>query len=341
MKQKVRGWHVITAAVLLIIIFIAAVWLLKKPSAVVVKIDQYAITQDHLALYENDCRAEVTSYFYREYQLDPNTEGFWTTAVDGEIPEEVLKQKALERLYRDTVERIEAFRYGIPADITLKDISESLEKENAGRQSSPTPSFGPSQYGLREYISRTQMEVRDQLKEILLEDTLKPTDKQLRDVYDNADPAMFDKGCNAKVGIYMFYGMKAGEYPDGLEPLWEYVEQGVAQGKSPAAIIFEIKERSDITIEYEEVEYDTADLPRDNQEIAWLAEETRYMDIGQTTGVLDYGASRGILAVLDKTGYGHTEYEDSITLLRNLWLEQAYPDYIRQCMDRYGYSVEK
>lgn len=338
MKQKVRGWHLITAAALLIAIFTAAVWLIKKPSSAVMKIDKYAITQDHLALYENDFRAEVASYFYREYQLDPNAAGFWTTEAGGETPEAILRQKALERLYRDTVERIEASGYGIPADITLAKIRKSLESENAGRQSSPAPPYGPDQYGLREYISRTQMEVRDKLKERLLEGALKPTDGQLKEVYANADPSLFDQGCHAKIGIYMFYGMKAGEYPDGLEAVWNYVEHGLAQGKPPGAIIAEATAQSDIRIEYEEVDYDTADMPRDNQELAWLADETRYLDIGQTTGVLDYGASQGILTVLDKTSYGRAEYEDSVTLVKNLWLDQAYPAYIRERMDSYGYS---
>lgn len=339
MKQKVHRWNVIMGIVLMMALFIAGLWLFKKPSAVIMKIENYSITQDHLALYENEFRAEVASYFYREYQLNPNKEDFWGTAAGGEKPAEVLKQKAMNRLVHDTVERIAAAQQGISADITLKDIIASLEQENADRQSSSGLSYGPGQYGLMEYISRTQMEVRDGLKEKLLEDTLRPTDEQLKEVYDSADPALFDQGCKAKVGIYMFYGMTAGEYPEELKPVWDFVAQGLTLGASPADILAEANRLSKVRIEYEEVEYDTAEMARDNREMAWLADQTHHMEPGETSGVLDYGTSQGILTVLDKSDYGSAKYEDSMTLLRNLWLEQAYQGYINELMGNYGYPV--
>ncbi|WP_313577445.1 hypothetical protein [Lacrimispora sp.] len=113
MKKKARRWNLIMGTVVFIALFMAGIWWLKGPSHEVLKVGSYTITQDHLALYENDCRAEVTSYFYNKYQLDPNENGFWETKIQGEVPGEVLKQKAMERLYRDTVERLKASRYGI------------------------------------------------------------------------------------------------------------------------------------------------------------------------------------------------------------------------------------
>lgn len=341
MKARVHRRNVIMGVVVIAALLMAGVWLYKKPSAVVMKIDNYAITEEHLALYENEFRAEVTSYFYREYQLNPNKEDFWETEAGGEKPREVLREKAMNSLVYDTVERIIASRNGISADITLKDIMASHEQENRLRQSSSAVSYGPGQYGLMEYISRTQMEVRDQLKEKLLAEILSPTEEQLQAVYDNADPSLFDKGHKARVGIYMFYGMTAGVYPEELKPVWEYIQAGLAQGMPPADIMAGVRELSEAGIEYEEVEYDTAELPRDNQEMAWLAEQTWEMTAGDVSKVLDYGASQGILTVLDKSDYGTAGVEESAMLLRNLWLEEAYPGYIRQCMDSYGYPAAK
>ncbi|MFV0241672.1 MAG: hypothetical protein ACK5H4_16750, partial [Lacrimispora sphenoides] len=250
MKQKARRWNVIMGTVVFIALFMAGIWWLKGPSHEVLKVGSYTITQDHLALYENDCRAEVTSYFYNKYQLDPNENGFWETKIQGEVPGEVLKQKAMERLYRDTVERLKASQYGIPADITLKDIKRSLEEENKKRQSSQSVSYGPGQYGLMEYISRTQMEVRDELKGKLIEEKLKPSGDQLKELYASADPTLFDKGGRARIGIYMYYGMKAGEYPEELKKVWSFVEKGFAEEKEPADIVKEINEVSEVKIEY-------------------------------------------------------------------------------------------
>ena len=339
MKQKAARWKVIMGTALVLVLFGAGILWLKRPSYEVMKIGRSTITQDHLALYENDCRAQVASDFYNKYQLDPNKDGFWETQVHGETPKEVLRQMAMDRLVRDTVERVKASQYGISADITLKDLKRSLEKENKKRQSSEGISYGPGQYGLMEYISRTQMEVRDELKGKLMEERLKPSQEQLKELYDDADPSLFDKGCRARIGIYMYYGMKAGEYPEELKKVWSFVEKELAERKEPGDIIHGLNQWPEARIEYEEVEYDTSDFPRDNQEMAWLAEQTRFMEPGQSSGVLDYGASQGILQVLDKHDYGRAGYEESVTLLRNMWLEKAYEEYIKQCMEEYGYAV--
>lgn len=342
MKQKVRRWNrvmgTVLIMVLIMVLFLAGVWWLKKPSYGVFNMKNYTITQDHLAIYEKECRAEVTSHFYNQYHLDPNEEGFWETEIHGENPKEILKEKAVDLLAFHTAERMKASEYGIPVDITLREIKKSLEEENRKRQSLSV-SHGPGQYGLMEYISRTQMETRDRLKEKLIGRTLNPSEEQLKEVYERADPALFDKGCKARVGIYMFYGGKAGEHPQELKNVWDFVEKGFAAGKEPEDILQGIREWSQVPIEYEEVEYDAAEFPRDNQEMAWLAQQTRSMLPGQTSGVLDYGASQGILKVLEKQDYGRAGYEESKNLLKNLWLEKAYPEYIKQCMEAYGYSA--
>ena len=59
------------------------------------------------------------------------------------------------------------------------------------------------------------------------------------------------------------------------------------------------------------------------------------MSAGQYSDCLDYGASQGILKVLDKTDYGKASFEEAETLLTNLWINENYPRYLDQCMDTY------
>lgn len=313
----------------------AGFWLHKRTDKTVMRIGTYAISQEHLALYEEDLRAKVSSYFYQTYQQDPNEEGFWDMSFEGEVPSEVLREEALHALLSDTVERIEAAKFGIDVDITLDDIRKSLKEENERRSDPGQISYGPETYGLMEYISKMQMETRDALKEKLLETSLKPTKEQLLTLYDNSDPSYFDRGCKARVGIYMYYGMKVGEYPPELALVWDFVSGELDKGTESEAVIQEAGERFSVPIEYEEVEYDTNQMPRDNEQLAWLAEETKDMEAGQYSGVLDYGASQGILKVLDKTDYGRASFEESETLLTNLWINENYPNYIEQCMEAY------
>ncbi len=330
----------IGAVILVILVLVgigtgAGFWLHGKKDKPVMRIGTYAVPQEHLALYETDLRAKVSSYFYNTYHQDPNEEGFWEKTFHGESPSVVLREEAMNALLQDTVERMEAVNYGIAADITLDEIKKSLEIENKRRAEPGQITYGPETYGLMEYISRTQMEVRDALKEKLLETELKPTKEQLREVYDNTDPSYFDRGCKARVGIYMYYGMKVGEFPEELALAWKLVKEEVEKGTEPEAILEAVRAGCSASIEYEEVEYDTSQMPRDNERLAWLADQTRELSPGQCSGVVDYGTSQGMFWVLDKTDYGKAGFEESEPLLINLWINENYPKYLNQRMDAY------
>lgn len=344
MRQKVSRWNkkiVITAAAAVIAVTAAAgIWLMKGREEPVLKLGDHAISQEHLELYENDLRAQVTSYFYNQYQADPNEEGFWEMSFDGEVPGDMLRKEAMDQLVYDTVERIEASERGLDIEITLGDIKKSLEQTNKARKDPDSISYGPSQYGLEEYISRTQMEAQDYLMEKLLKEELVPTEEELQAVYEAQDPAMFDKGSKATVGIFMYYGMKVGEYPEELKEVWQFIQAGLEEGKDPEQLLDEANSRFQTQIAYDVAEYDTEDLPRDNQEISWLVEQTRDMETGQVSQVLDYGPSQGVLKILEKTDYGTFAFEESRAFLTNLWLQDSYPAYIRQCAESYGYTFE-
>ena len=78
----------------------AGIWLYKKTDKPVMRIGNYAITQEHLALYQDDLRAKVSSYFYQTYQQDPNEKGFWDSTIGGETPSQVLRQRRSMRCLR-------------------------------------------------------------------------------------------------------------------------------------------------------------------------------------------------------------------------------------------------
>lgn len=99
----------------------SGIWLYKKADKPVMRIGNYAITREHLALYQDNLRAKVSSYFYQTYQQDPNEKDSGTARL-GETPSQVLRTEAVNALFTDTVERIEAARYEIEVDITLDDI---------------------------------------------------------------------------------------------------------------------------------------------------------------------------------------------------------------------------
>lgn len=338
MKQKARRWKFIigiTGIIGILILVCAGIRLMRKPSDTVGTIGSYPITEDHLALYEEDCRARVTAYFYNKYQQDPNVEGFWDMEFEGEVPSRMLREEAWEKLSRDTVERIEARKHGIRTDITLKEIEKSLTEENERRRKAGEVVYGPDQYGMLEYLSKTQMDVQNSLKDKLLEGELKPSEEQLQTVYEEADPALFHKGCRAEVGIYMYYGMQSGRYPKELETVWPYVKEEIRRETEPEVIVEAVARLYGVEIRYDEAEYDTDSMPRDNQALMWLAEQTQEMQPGECSDAVDFEASQGVLKMLEKDDYGMAGFEEVKTLLVNMWLDEEYPAYLERCLEEY------
>lgn len=338
MKRKVSRWYVLAGACLVGAVILILAVMFKKTSDTVFTVEGYAITEDHLALYEEDCRAAVTSYYYQTYGEDPNEKGFWEKELDGMTPAEKLRETALDELWTDTVERIEAKKHGIQVPVTLKEIEAALLEENKKRSDTSAVSYGPSQYGLAEYISKTQMKAEDALKEALLKTELVPSEEDLGQLYDSTDKSLFQKGFRAKTRLYLYYGMKVGEYPEELKEIWPLVTAWDAQGMAPDAITEQIKKQYGIDLECEEVEYATDSMPRDNQEIAWLVENTQGKEEGWISEPLNYGVSQAVLKILEMEDYGTADLSEVQDYLVNLWVNQKYPEYLKERMNAYRYS---
>ena len=53
---------------------------------------------------------------------------------------------------------------------------------------------------------------------------------------------------------------------------------------------------------------------------------------------LEYGASQELIKVIDMEDYGTVSWEEAQGMLTSLWLEEAYPAYLRGRAEDYGYQ---
>ncbi|MDO4296396.1 MAG: hypothetical protein Q4D90_09610, partial [bacterium] len=311
----------------------------EAKSETVLELGGYAITEEHLALYEQDNRAAITSYYYQNYGLDSNAADFWETEVDGETPAQKLREQAMDEVALDTVERIEAVEHGISTPVTLEEIKEAMEEENEKRQTASVV-YGISEYGLMEYISRTKMDTENALMEVLLEDELAPTDEELQSVYEAMDPLYFDKGFQAKVGVYMYHGVKVGEYPSILSDVWELVYEEISNGSTSSEILNKVKESFDIELSFDEVEFDSNEIGKDNDQMDWLLEQVRGKEVGWISTPLNYQASQGVLHLYEMESDGVAEWREAKPLLTNFWIQQEYPKYLQEKLEELGYPKQ-
>lgn len=95
-------------------------------------IDGYGVTEEEFLLFLSGQKAVTANHFWVEYQVQPDAD-FWTTPVNGEIPIEYAKQRALEELITAKETMILAAEREILPYQSYDELLEEMESENADR----------------------------------------------------------------------------------------------------------------------------------------------------------------------------------------------------------------
>ncbi len=77
-------------------------------------VDGYGVTEEKFLLLLRDQKAAASHYFWTQYQVQPDA-GFWTAAVNGEMPLAYAKGRALDALVTAKITLILAAERGILA----------------------------------------------------------------------------------------------------------------------------------------------------------------------------------------------------------------------------------
>jgi len=123
---------------------------------------------DNIALYINDepikisemefwislSKAEVYSYFFREYNVDYSPD-FWMDRFGGESPMEMLKNVAMQRLVKSKVQQLLARDLGVIEIIDYDELMAEKHRVNQKRkmsQANGEPIYGPIQFSSHTYF---------------------------------------------------------------------------------------------------------------------------------------------------------------------------------------------
>jgi len=151
-------------------------------TSVIAWANQYPISNaefEHWMLLQ---RAAVHNYFFNKYHI-ADSEDFWETEAEGESPLEMLKEMALDKAVRCKVQQIMALEKGIVEHIDFDQMMLEMQEENLKRKTKIEK--GEVVYGAKHYTERTYFahefdKMVIQLKTALLEEELKPSEKELK-----------------------------------------------------------------------------------------------------------------------------------------------------------------
>lgn len=165
----------------------------KKPEIVAwVNIEPIAKSElNHWMLLE---KANVYNYFYRTYGVN-DSDTFWTQKLGSEIPLEMLKEQALEKVKRCKIQQHLALEKGIIKTTNFDEIVGDMESVNAERKQkveNGEPIYGPLQFTSRTFFFHVFDKMVIELKNELAKNELKPSNEELMQMQKNSGQDSID-----------------------------------------------------------------------------------------------------------------------------------------------------
>lgn len=161
----------------------------KNDTNVIAWVNQYPVSNAEFKHWMLLQRAEVHNYFYNKYQL-ADSEDFWETEKEGQSPLEKLKEMALEKAARCKVQQVMALKKGIVDNIDFDQMMVEMQEENLQRKKKIERGevvYGAKRYTPRTYFAHEFDKMVIQLKTALVNDELRPSEKDIKALIENDD----------------------------------------------------------------------------------------------------------------------------------------------------------
>jgi hypothetical protein len=286
-------------------------------------------------------RASVIDYFKQEYGAELG-KNFWYTAYRGEVPADMLKERALEEAVKSRIQLGLAKAYGIIDETTHAYFLSEMEKENARRSAAVRagqPVYGPSRFNESTFKDYYISKILIQLKEKMAGDVLAATDAELRDHYDRIKGDLFRKEDNVRFyKITVSYTEKGQDGGNDAKPKAEEtiraVKRRLEQGESvqeaarqqqnvngsPGILLSEERFNQETARNYFTSEPELYGILADSAESGRVS-----------TVVDDRQAGRYVLAVIiSNDPGGYKSYEEQEGNVRKHYTDSRFDDYLNK-----------
>lgn len=198
-KKVVKNKRIVILVSILVMVLAAVTSLIiynsKKSVAneTVVTINGEAVSTEEFRQVMSGLKANAFSYFVQKYGAK-DSEKFWTTSYNGEIPMVKLKEKTLDKLKNIKIEQILMKENGIVKDISYAGFFKDFKDENERRKKAvenKEPIYGPTQYDEKSYYDILQGNRIEVLKNKLSSKELFVSDSEIKKFYEENKENLF------------------------------------------------------------------------------------------------------------------------------------------------------
>jgi len=284
-------------------------------------------------------RAAVIEYF-RKKGLATVDKRFWHTRFGGEVPIDVLKNRALQAVVKERVELALAKSVGLIADTSDEDLMREKAEENERRAKAVRngePIYGPVKLDTGMFMAYYFSNLTIWLKDKLAQTKLAATDEQLRSYYDSIKELRFKREDTLDFALVSVSYLgedgsgASGKKRQAQEALTAIRERIVRDEDLDAAV-------ADIRKEYPDLEAVVARRTFSPGNARTYARYEPALFQALTSQPADRPVSEAIdessngslavFRVLDRREGGYDRFEDRAENVRNLYIDQAFEAYV-------------
>ncbi len=281
------------------------------------------VYDDEVVMYAASIKASVSAEFCAEHGLSEVGGDFWTTSYDGETPLDELVERTLDEVVRAKVTQRECLERSITAP------GDFLEMERAAQEEAETSTDGGAtgasdedlRYELSQYNGYLMTACEDDLKEVLLEDELAPTEEELEAAYMSLDETLRRAEFTASGWVWTWDDSSLDETAR------RSVADALATGTGPADVAAELAKEVP-GIGGERFSFDSEkDVHREDSTAQERADALFPIEEGKLSNVFHANDSE-LYLVEDKSGGGYVPWEENPRLAESAYINEAYEKYL-------------
>lgn len=278
-------------------------------------INEVSIPKEEYAMFLQDQKALTVNYFTQTYGAEYDAD-FWSTEYGEEVPIEVAKEAALEKLIRIKVEQQVAKDLGIVGDTYFNTMVEQLEKNKS--------IYGAENMDLFQkylvYHSKLVLEAKEKFKNSYQ----KINEKTLKAKYEELKEVLFDTPDQLNVMEITIEVLKGNDSESVLNEVVKDIDQEI----SIDDLINKYKDRAIITTKEKDYGiYEGKDSDFSEQD--FMLKETAYtLEPGEMTIMIESENIYYILICMERKINGVADFEKVKSVVEEIVKEEAYEAYI-------------
>lgn len=300
---------------------------LLNEKEIVVVINDIQIPEEEFRLFLQDEKALTVDYFVNQYQAEYK-EDFWHNQYGREIPLEVAKKNALDKLVKIKVEQQIAVELGFLKEATYKEILKEMKKEKSIYGADNLDAF--QSYSV--YHSKIILEAKEKYKNNME----KISEEELLSYYEKYKIEKFKREDDVEVLQIKIENLKEEEKIQLFEDITKDIEKGITIEE------LESKYTRDYDLSMRLVQYGEEqgkdELMSERDLI--LRDAACLLESNQMSSLLNYGEENYILVCLEKKKGKIEPFEEVKSIIEDDLKETAFERVIKDKIEQSEVQID-